>query len=386
MAKREYSSDFEPEDRGPSLPRKKRVPFTTAKPATQVIIKRNATTSPLLKLPTELRERIWREVLGGRVVHLDGRRVFKKDPNFRARRYVSGARRDLSKSEPETSTSGSGASEDSDTSEEELASPPHHDTWRHTICKHDYPEAQPDKKVVTHRHGVDHVLWLKPHSDCIVHEGDIWGSRNGMGVLVRPTNFPTMSLSVLRTSRQIFVEANQVLWTTNTFSFANGDVFGEFMKTRNIHQKRLIHTLRFEMSWGNDDGDWSTALSMRLVKSLIGLRTLRLSVICDLEKELWEHTKDDFVRLTTHAEGLRKLSILPLQTVEVAVRELHHADSSYGRALWQKKERNQCAEDLKALLLNPNGAEVYAASHATVARRRIEGSVATAGGTKWWIP
>lgn len=39
----------------------------------------------------------------------------------------------------------------------------------------------------------------------------------------------TMRLSVLRSCRQIYVEANNMLWTFNTFSFADPTTFERFM-------------------------------------------------------------------------------------------------------------------------------------------------------------
>ncbi|KAL9611712.1 MAG: hypothetical protein Q9204_009005, partial [Flavoplaca sp. TL-2023a] len=219
----------------------------------------------------------------------------------------------------------------------------------------------------------------KPHAECGLayykvadaFSNDLQSSRD----------VALMHLTLLRASRQIYVEANRILWTTNTFSFNDGPTFGEFMKTRNIHQKRLIHNLRFEMRWGwGDEFRWNSAFSMALVKSLSGLRTLRLQIVCNLKKECWEYNKDRFVRLSTYTESLRKLSIMPLRSTEIAVR----TSSSKGGPLlwrlhpgnredfWQKGDREKCAEELKALLLDPKGADAYADFQASQASRRAE--------------
>lgn len=226
----------------------------------------------------------------------------------------------------------------------------------------------------------EEVIWRRPHAECRFRDEDVYSDMYNDDPEPLYDDV-TMHLTVLRASRQIYVEANQLLWTTNTFSFPDGPTFGEFMKTRNIHQKRLIHNLRFEMRWGcGDERHWNTALGIAVVKSLTGLQTLRLQIVCDLEKERWDHNKDRFVRLTTHTEGLRKLSILPLTSAEIAVRtsvdEYHYPPGPprWGNPseLWQKGDRDQCAEDLKALLLNPRGAQVYAEYQSGKVSRRAE--------------
>ncbi|KAI4263405.1 MAG: hypothetical protein L6R42_001454 [Xanthoria sp. 1 TBL-2021] len=380
MTKRRSLKD---EDERIDNPRRKRAAFTTPKAATKAIIKRNATVSPLLRLPAELRDKIWGEVLGGRLVHLDRQRFIDCDEDFDT--FDHGP--DLSENESGLSGNGSGASEDeSGTSEDESTTEPNHNGWQHAVCQHDCPENRPDRKVVTRWRDEEDVFWLRPHHECSFRHGDIYSPE--------PEALPTrstMHLTVLRASRQIYVEANRILWTTNTFSFRDGVTFSEFMKTRNIHQKRLIQNLRFEMLWGwLDERHWNSALNMALIKSLTGLRTLRLQIVCNVEKELWDHTKDRFVRVTSYTDGLRKLSILPLKSVEVAVGSSRHdrydglGTRPWNDHLWKKSDMDQCAEDLKSLLLNPKGAEVYAESQVTAASRRIRYRERLPDGTTFW--
>lgn len=52
-----------------------------------------------------------------------------------------------------------------------------------------------------------------------------------------------MRLSVLRSCRQIYVEANNIVWTTNTISFADLTAFKRFMMSRTIDLKRSIRSL-----------------------------------------------------------------------------------------------------------------------------------------------
>ncbi|CAL8575798.1 hypothetical protein XPA_001702 [Xanthoria parietina] len=302
-------------------PKRKRVAFTTPKAATKAIIERNAKVSPLLKLPSELRDKIWIEVLGGRLIHLD-------------------------------------FDEDDDTSDSESLSDSGQLHW-----KHDGLSTRLSKRTGLTGRRRDHILSaVSAKSTCTL--------TCSTKTLEPLYDDATLHLTALRASRQLYVEANRVLWTTNTFSFPDGPTFREFMKARNIHQKRLIRALRFEMQWGYGS------------RERLGT-TLRLQIVCDLEKEVWDHNKDRFVRLTTYTEGLRKLSILPLTSVEIAVRPSnsgfsikHNPSATPGwyrsSELWQKGDRDRCARDLKALLLDPKGAQVYGDFQSSMARTRAE--------------
>lgn len=170
-------------------------------------------------------------------------------------------------------------------------------------------------------------------------------------------------LAILRSCHQIYVEANQVLWTTNAFSFTNGLMFDNFMSNRNIGQRRLIRNLRFEMNWRwGEEKAWNSALSLALVRSLTGLRTLRLQIHYDMEEHLWHSVKDRFLQMTSYCDGLRKLSTLPLTSAEVMFRT-----SSYrGLSGWRASDRTECAKRLQDMLLDPRGTDIYAQQQAAL--------------------
>lgn len=124
-------------------------------------IVRNASTSPLLRLPPEIRNKIWAEVLRCRLIHLE---------------YDCGP------------------------DDDEL-------TWKHQVCEDDGPEDQPGEKVTFRgRNGINLVYWCRPHHRC---------NRRYQELLVAlpldSDNYGKMHLTVLRSCRQIYVEANQVL-------------------------------------------------------------------------------------------------------------------------------------------------------------------------------
>ena len=165
-----------------------------------------------------------------------------------------------------------------------------------------------------------------------------------------------MRLSVLRSCRQIYVEANNILWTSNTFSFADSVTFKRFMMTRTIHQKRLIESLRLQMEWV--DYQWDRSLKMALVRSLSGLRRLRLNMEQKLLIGSYESAKSrNLLYITTHCDGLKKLSTLPLAEVEIVVETPIIESEDH---LWTKADRHDFAEGLRIILLNPKGAQIYA--------------------------
>ncbi|KAL8991988.1 MAG: hypothetical protein Q9169_007469 [Polycauliona sp. 2 TL-2023] len=230
--------------------------------------------------------------------------------------------------------------------------------WRHIVCEDDGPENRGKQKSVPNPRYYYAVPGAKqlptyPHHDCHLDYEDPGSSRP-----IEYHEHKGMRLTVMRVSRQLYAEANYILWTTNTFSCADGLTFQRFMMTRTLSQKRLVRNLRFDMEW--DYGvirEWNRALNMVMVKSLIGLQTLRLNILYDLERWLWLSGKDHLLRRTS-SDGLRRLSTLPLRRAEVAFRihEWRSADDD----LWQKADRDECAEKLREILVNPQGAEVYA--------------------------
>ncbi|KAL8847952.1 MAG: hypothetical protein Q9221_007017 [Calogaya cf. arnoldii] len=309
---------------------KKRVAFSAPNAAARATIKRNATTSPLLRLPPEFRDKIWTEVLGERVIHLEYKYFCDDDMDF-------------------------------DEFDEDYQSCFGRSPWRHIVCEDDGPEDRPKQIMVANPKYFytlpgSRPLWRYPHAQCDLDYDD-----SGSSKPVEYHDHEGMRLTVLRASHQIYTEANRVLWATNTFSFPECLTFKRFMMKRKISQKRLIGGLRFEMEW--DCGlinEWNRNLSMTLVKSLIGLRTLRLNILYDMKQRLWKTTEDYFLQHTSWTDGLRRLSTLPLTFAEVAFRVREWREEDGDTSYWQKDDRAKCAKDLRKILLNPQGAEVYA--------------------------
>lgn len=282
-------------------------------------------------MPLEIREKIWSEVLGDRLIHL--LYLYDDDLDFETNEELHSGMR---WSDQLKATYGS--------------------AWRHLVCKQDCPENQEDKKLTT---SGGEVLSIRPHFSC---ESDLGYEP------IEPTmiygdwdddDHEMMRLSALRSCRQIYVEANNILWTTNTFSFDDATTFQRFMMTRTIDQKRSIKSLRLQMDWefGNYK-EWNKALNMALVRSMSGFRHLRLRIDHGREATSHDHAKShDFLYATTYCEGLRKVSTLPLTEVDIVVKNPRFMPED---DLWTKDDRECFAEGLRKMLLNPKGAEIYA--------------------------
>ncbi|KAL9023426.1 MAG: hypothetical protein Q9180_008242 [Flavoplaca navasiana] len=227
--------------------------------------------------------------------------------------------------------------------------------WRHIVCEDDGPENRGKEKSVPNPRYYEAIpgaptSWVYPHDACYLDYDDPGSSRP-----IVYYKHEGMRLTALRVSRQMYAEANRVLWTTNTYSFSEDLTFQRFMMTRTINQKRLIRNLRFEMDWDSWlIKEWNKALSTATIKSLLGLRSLRLRIVYDMQQRQWVGSGDRFLACTNESTngmgGLRRLSRLPLTSTKVAfcIRDWHSEDSGY----WQKADRDTCARSLQKLLLD----------------------------------
>ena len=164
-------------------------------------------------------------------------------------------------------------------------------------------------------------------------------------------------LILLRTCRQIYAEANQILWESNIFSLNDVPSFTRFMNSRSAFQKRLIKKLRLAM----DDVTmftWDHAMNISLVRSLQGLRELWLLINHQVElAKCIEFTQEIFLPV------IRKLATLPLKQVTVRIgfdpqrgQDPHDRTYDTSDILWTAEEKQKFAKRLRERLLDPNGA------------------------------
>lgn len=179
-----------------------------------------------------------------------------------------------------------------------------------------------------------------------------------------------MHLVLLRTCRQVYAEANQVLWETNIFSFNDAPSFTRYMGSRSAFQKRSIKKLRLAIDWNGDVSQWNSIFNMSLVRSLQCLRELWLFINHFVHRADYITFKVDspFMEFTegSNLPGIRKLATLPLKKVNVCVVHDPHDQDPYSRyhgpsvIPWNAEDRQDYANRIRDRLLDPNGAEIYA--------------------------
>lgn len=240
---------------------------------------------------------------------------------------------------------------------------------KHIVCRRDRPE---------HEMTEQEIGWRQPHQSCDHELSQKWG--------YNPMTYPgeekkpdpeSMHLTVLRVCRQTYNEANNVLWTTNTFSFNDADpTFVDFMESRSTPQKKLLRKLRLQMDWVyEDDKCWNRVLRITLIRSLIGLRSLRLQINHSMKAKVYQWAKARGNELglfqMRQLEFIDKIAILPLTDVEVFVSDFPQlvdypsdedeseppADTSPS---WTAEDRTDYAEGIRKILLDPKGADIYA--------------------------
>ncbi|KAL8725042.1 MAG: hypothetical protein Q9181_006564 [Wetmoreana brouardii] len=330
MTKRKSSEDEEQA----SSESRKGVAFSTPEDAAaKATMAENASASPLLQLPLEIRNIIWAGVLGDRLIHIDDH----SDLSDEFRTEIYGSMRH--------------SMHYSGSHKEYFRNP-----WRHVVCKDDCSEHVPGpRRVIRDRDGVEHTYWPAPHQSC-----NTYYELQDPALPFDFYNHETMRLTVLRSCRQVYGEANQILWATNTFSFQHPMAFKRFLIARKVHQKRLIQKLRFELDWEfrKNVRRWDNSLTVPVIHSLSGLRTLRLQIEYKM-KSKFDNTLANgrlFPEQSRFHDGIWMLSILPLTNVEIAVRPSSFRIQS---DQWTESDEKEFADRLRRMLLNPKGPEVY---------------------------
>ena len=294
-------------------------------------------------MPLEIRNKIWKRVLGDRLIHL-------QYPGIKRARKVDEERR----------------------------------SCIHIVCKHDRPEHEMTDKEID---------WREPHQSCdhdLSHKRGYRDTQIGNKISVREPDPPvSVHLTVLRVCRQIYNEANDVLWSTNTFSFNEADpTFVDFMESRTTHQKQTLRKLRLQMDWVyGDEKGWNRIFGVKRLRSLTGIRSLRLQINHSMEAALYHEAKvggDELAFFQPHQhEFVLKMATIPLTDVEVFVSDYPTLISDYPYSdsdsdeppralgdLWTAEDRTEYADEIRRILLDPKSAEKHAQFQETLQKCR----------------
>ena len=192
----------------------------------------------------------------------------------------------------------------------------------------------------------------------------------------------TIQLAILRVCRQIYSEANDVLWSTNTFSFDDADrTFVDFIESMTTQQQKMLRKLRLQMDWVyEDDKVWDRVLGAKRLRSLPRIQGLRLQINHSWEAAQYQESKAEadilpFARLQ-QCEFILKMATWPLTDVEVFVSDFPHLvdeveDPPRDLSIqWSAEDRTEYADGIRKMLLDPQGAEKHAQLQQTMQKCR----------------
>lgn len=165
-----------------------------------------------------------------------------------------------------------------------------------------------------------------------------------------------LDLRLLRTCRQVYVEANPILYASNTFQIGDPNTLLRFVNSRNAVQKRLLRKLSLQVSFERNHGPhWNAGLNLGFVSKLKGLRDLKIHIAQGFQSL---SSAGSFVFSAGcrqyRIEGILRMQILPLQNVSVTFEEV-----GCPRQYLNEKEIKDYTSELERTLLDPAGNEKY---------------------------
>lgn len=232
-------------------------------------VKRNAASPLLGKLPVEVRERIWGYVLGNHTIHIKFAASHRWEPNWRCRGRGQACYNfsgkfhyilcDANVSEQDAYCLSQSA--DYDISAREVG------------CD--------DMRLSSKRHSACYSCY----DDCVNAPSYRFADKYVGGPKdIEKLARNRLSIGVLQVCRQVYVEANTLLWRTTTWSFTHALAFSQFMDRRNAVQRRLMRKLHLDLDprycWvkKNWAEGWYAALHKRVLSRFTALEVLHLDI------------------------------------------------------------------------------------------------------------
>ena len=327
-------------------------------------VAKNASTSPLLKAPVEVRDNILRLVLGDRTIHIQYLSLAE------LKRY---SLHDSKDADGKALVAGFYAAFCvAEKSEQEA-----------------YDEANSSSRKVqpNEDEDPDHIEPCKErHVDCLISTSQ-WRRISAQKLHNRLTF--DKDLSALAVCRLLYEESNNVLWQTNTFAFDDPPSFRQFNKAMHASQKHKLKRIHIRISvaidqqlfdW-EDHGSWPKALVPRILTPLHNLSVLHLSFdqYCALDSAShvipmtqFSHA-DSQKRMKHDMDALLDLRMLPWKNMQNPNKGKHvtviisddattHLPVLGSR--WTKYQKLQVAEEFRARLAAPNSGEIHEAEDA----------------------
>lgn len=314
-------------------------------------VRKNAASSLLGKMPMELREKIWGYVLGNRTLHIKFAASHRWEPDWRCRGrgqacYNFSGRFSYIVCEAEVSEQ---------------------DGYLLSKCE-DYELSARgvgciDMRLSSQRHAACYSCY----DDCLDAPPYRFGDQHVGGPKDRHKLAKNrIDISVLRVCRQVYVEANRMLWRTTTWSFTHALAFSHFMDGRNAVQKRLMRKLHLDLDprycWvrKNWAEGWYAALHKRVLSQFKALEVLHLDI---RDNQYGPHVAN-IIGEPAHPwwpnvamDELRELQFLPLKNVTVVCAETSKCDWWPHHSKMDFSERLAMAEGIRSRLLDYQGKE-----------------------------
>lgn len=265
---------------------------STAWPMNDIRAHRNA-ESPFLRLPLELKTRIYEFVCGGQTVHMD--------VNQRG------------------------------------------DGFSHHLCREELSEEEVQKKFDT-----SEAVWYVPetadrHIGCCAHRYP----NEGCSTCFRPSCKPRppnemLETNILHCCRQMYLESQFVPYYANTFSFSYARMLGHFCRQIPGRYKTVIRSLHVELKitvGGKEDTeDWNMDFQIATT-SLKCLQRLYISMEL-FSSELWPCPKDQIPAEKSMLCHILEAGKLDLKVATVILWDSHIKDEWF-RMQWSKHEEKK---------------------------------------------
>ena len=187
-----------------------------------------------------------------------------------------------------------------------------------------------------------------------------------------------VDLNVLGVSRQLYEEANVLLWKTNTFSFDDPQSFEKFFNGLNPAQKRNLTNIHINAHIGEyfsthstihqraryDKDYWGKALKMSALRMLRGIQTLHLCINLGYQgyfPTLGTDASEEHIMRNQQADmvPILRLRALSVKKVTVIVSDEARKLEEDGRIAprWTIMRKNEYAESIRMQLVDDKGAE-----------------------------
>lgn len=169
-----------------------------------------------------------------------------------------------------------------------------------------------------------------------------------------------LSLTHLRSYRQIYLEANKVHYTHNTFAIFCNDILERFVEARFRNKQHLdIRSLYLEICiiHARNIHTWSESISKAVLRRLKSVRCLHLNLsqlYCTCIVEISGYEGSEMTE--RQAKMFNQLSELPLREVTLTIddsdyRELLGSDEMRLQHCWTMKQKQDFSKKVRDVLL-----------------------------------